>query len=86
MLGICLGMQLLFASSEEGDRRTPCLGIIAGRVERLPASPERPVPHMGWNRLRALREDPLLEGIARGRLLLLRAQLRRAGRRAQPRR
>jgi glutamine amidotransferase len=65
VLGICLGMQLLFASSEEGPTGdTPCLGIIEGRVARMPASPERPVPHMGWNRLRALREDPLLEGIA----------------------
>jgi glutamine amidotransferase len=64
VLGICLGMQLLFASSEEGESGdTPCLDILPGRVARMPASPARPVPHMGWNRLRALREDPLLEGI-----------------------
>lgn len=69
VLGICLGMQLLFESSEEsagatGD--TPCLGIVPGRVERLAASPERPVPHMGWNQLEVLREDPLFAGISPG--------------------
>jgi glutamine amidotransferase len=49
VLGICLGMQLLFEASEEAGR--PCLGIIAGRVRRLEPAPERPVPHMGWSRL-----------------------------------
>jgi glutamine amidotransferase len=49
VLGICLGMQLLFEASEEAD--TDCLGIIAGRVRRLEPAPERPVPHMGWSRL-----------------------------------
>jgi glutamine amidotransferase len=49
VLGICLGMQLLFDESEEED--TACLGIIPGRVSRLEPSPERPVPHMGWSRL-----------------------------------
>ena len=64
LLGICLGMQLLFEASEEGDSgATTCLGILPGRVARMPASPERPVPHMGWNRLRILQADPLLEGI-----------------------
>ena len=65
VLGICLGMQLLFASSAEGDvGGTDCLGIIEGRVERMPASPQRPVPHMGWNRLRILQADPLLDGLS----------------------
>jgi len=63
LLGICLGMQLLFEHSTEGD--TPCLGVLPGRIERLEAAPGRPVPHMGWNTLQACREDPLLEGIAR---------------------
>ena len=64
VLGICLGMQLLFGSSAEGDAGgTTGLGIIAGRVERMPASPEQPVPHMGWNRLRILGADPLLDGL-----------------------
>jgi glutamine amidotransferase len=49
LLGICLGMQLLFEESEEADVR--CLGIIPGRVRRLEPAPERPVPHMGWSRL-----------------------------------
>lgn len=68
VLGICLGMQLLYTASAEaaaGERDTPGLGIIAGRVERLHASPEQPVPHMGWNQAPALREDPLFEGIGR---------------------
>jgi glutamine amidotransferase len=49
VLGICLGMQLLFDHSEEED--TDCLGIIAGRVRKLEPAADRPVPHMGWSRL-----------------------------------
>ena len=49
VLGICLGMQLLFERSEEED--TPCLGIIEGQVRKLEPAPEMPVPHMGWSRL-----------------------------------
>ena len=45
-LGICLGMQLMFDHSEEGD--TACLGLIAGKVRALKPAPGRPVPHMGW--------------------------------------
>jgi glutamine amidotransferase len=48
-LGICLGMQVLFDSSEEED--TPCLGIIPGRVRSLEPAPGRPVPHMGWTQV-----------------------------------
>lgn len=62
VLGICLGMQLLFERSEEGD--TECLGILPGSVRRLQGSPGRPVPHMGWNQLSPLRSDPLLEGVS----------------------
>jgi imidazole glycerol-phosphate synthase subunit HisH len=62
VLGICLGMQLLFTRSEEGS--TDCLGIIPDTVRRLHAKPGRPVPHMGWNQLTGLRSDPLLESIA----------------------
>jgi imidazole glycerol-phosphate synthase subunit HisH len=61
LLGICLGMQLLFEHSAEGD--TGCLGIIAGRVERLTPVAGMPVPHMGWNTLELISEDPLLRGI-----------------------
>ena len=49
LLGICLGMQLLFARSEEED--TQCLGIIPGEVRRIAAAPGMPVPHMGWSAL-----------------------------------
>ena len=56
VLGICLGMQLLFEKSEEED--TECLGIIPGKVRRLEPGPGMPVPHMGWSRL-AVREEGL---------------------------
>lgn len=61
VLGICLGMQLLFARSEEGSdgEDTECLGIIAERVARFPSSAEFPVPHMGWNQLRMRAPSPL---------------------------
>jgi imidazole glycerol-phosphate synthase subunit HisH len=61
VLGICLGMQLLFERSAEGD--TECLGLLPGTVRRLQAVRGRPVPHMGWNRLTGARADPLLTGI-----------------------
>lgn len=64
VLGICLGMQLLFEASAEGDKR--CLGLLAGRVERFPDRDGYPVPHMGWNRLEFAGPDPLLRGIASG--------------------
>lgn len=57
VLGICLGMQLLFDESEEGGRG---LGVIPGRVERLRAAR---VPHMGWNALRLTGPSVLLEGL-----------------------
>jgi glutamine amidotransferase len=62
VLGICLGMQLLFESSEEGE--TQCLGVLPDSVKRLQPKAGRPVPHMGWNQLAVLRDDPLLTGIA----------------------
>ncbi|MDQ8755582.1 imidazole glycerol phosphate synthase subunit HisH [Sphingosinicella sp. LHD-64] len=49
LLGICLGMQILFERSEEED--TECLGLFEGVVRRLEPGPDRPVPHMGWSRL-----------------------------------
>jgi len=61
LLGVCLGMQLLFEHSSEDD--TPGLGVLRGRVERLTPGPGLPVPHMGWNTLEALVDDPLLEGL-----------------------
>src|SRR6201996_5111835 len=62
VMGICLGMQLLFERSEEGD--TECLGILPTSVRRLQPKDGQPVPHMGWNQLALVREDPLLEGIS----------------------
>jgi len=64
VLGICLGMQLLYAASEEGG--TDCLGVIPGRARRFPDAPGRAVPHMGWNQLTPLKPSPLLAGIAAG--------------------
>jgi glutamine amidotransferase len=64
VLGICLGMQLLFEASQEGD--TQCLGIIPGRAARFPAAVDRPVPHMGWNSLEIRRPCALLAGLADG--------------------
>jgi glutamine amidotransferase len=63
LLGICLGMQLLFEHSEEGD--TDCLGLLPGRVRRLAPAAGVRVPHMGWNRLAATRGDPLVDGLDR---------------------
>ena len=57
LLGICVGMQLLFGESEEGGAG---LGILAGRVERLRAEH---VPHMGWNELHVTAPTRLLEGL-----------------------
>jgi glutamine amidotransferase len=54
LLGICLGMQLLFEASEEDE--AACLGLIPGKVRRLEPGPGLPVPHMGWSRLE-VRED-----------------------------
>lgn len=66
LLGICLGMQLLFARSEEGEG-ADCLGVIAGRIRPLKAAPDLPIPHMGWNRIRVSEAaTPLLRGIADG--------------------
>ena len=64
LLGICLGMQLLFERSEEGD--VACLGLLPGRVRRLRPVPGLRVPHMGWNRLRRRRDSQLLAGIEDG--------------------
>jgi glutamine amidotransferase len=50
VLGICLGMQILFERSEEGP--ADCLGVIPGAVARIPARPGLTIPHMGWNLVR----------------------------------
>lgn len=61
-LGICLGLQLLFDSSEEDGART--LGVIAGRSVALSEAPT--IPHIGWNQVELRRSHPAFEGIADG--------------------
>ncbi|QRN03641.1 imidazole glycerol phosphate synthase subunit HisH [Legionella sp. MW5194] len=61
LLGICLGMQLLFEHSEEGD--VEGLGVLPGRIKRLPVKDDCPVPHMGWNKLHWCRDTPLATGL-----------------------
>lgn len=63
LLGICVGFQLLFESGEEW-KEIDGLGLLSGRVTRLP--PSVPVPHIGWNRLYDLTDHPLLAGLAAG--------------------
>lgn len=65
LLGVCLGMQLLFERSAE-DGGTPCLGLLSGEVVAIPPAPGLRVPHMGWNELTPLRADPLTAGLAAG--------------------
>ncbi|HEX2493718.1 MAG TPA: imidazole glycerol phosphate synthase subunit HisH [Steroidobacter sp.] len=64
LLGICVGMQLLFESSQEGE--TPCLGLLPGAVRRLPNRAGLPVPHMGWNQLEYCQSSPLFKDVAPG--------------------
>ncbi len=65
LLGVCLGHQLLFETSEEGA--VECLGLIPGAVTKLESAADRPIPHMGWNRLEIAHPDsPLLSGVADG--------------------
>jgi glutamine amidotransferase len=64
VLGICLGMHLLFEHSEEAD--TECLGIIPGRVRKLAADGGLRVPHMGWNALDPCDDNELLRESDRG--------------------
>jgi glutamine amidotransferase len=67
LMGICLGTQIIFESSEE-DGGTPCLGLLPGRTIRFPEDHHSggrrlKIPHMGWNQVRPLRPHPLLDGI-----------------------
>jgi glutamine amidotransferase len=64
LLGVCLGQQLLFEGSEEGD--VECLGLVPGRVTKMTATPDMVVPHMGWNQLKTLKADPLTEDVKDG--------------------
>jgi glutamine amidotransferase len=61
-LGICLGLQLLLEASDEGDE--PCLGVLEGRVRKLPSGQK--IPHMGWNEVAFTADHPIFEGIPQG--------------------
>lgn len=61
-LGICLGLQLLFESSEESEGVSG-LGILPGRIVRLPEKPGLKIPHIGWNSLQYPNQGRLFEGI-----------------------
>jgi len=64
LIGICVGLQLLFDESEEmGHHRG--LGILPGKIIRFPES-DLPVPHMGWNQINPVRDHPLLKDIDAG--------------------
>jgi glutamine amidotransferase len=62
LLGICLGMQLLMDSSNEGEGATG-LGILSGSVERFPTENDLPVPHIGFNSVRSQGESVLFAGL-----------------------
>ena len=61
-LGICLGLQLLLDSSDEGIE--PCLGIVPGACRRLPGGQK--IPHMGWNQVTWRKDHPVFHGVADG--------------------
>ncbi|PLX90451.1 MAG: imidazole glycerol phosphate synthase subunit HisH [Desulfuromonas sp.] len=70
LLGICVGMQMLFDESEEFGRHQG-LGLIPGRVSRFPAdmtenNTHLKVPHMGWNSISILKDSPILQGVEDG--------------------
>lgn len=68
VLGICLGMQLLYQASEEGSEEgdSGCLGVIPGTARRMRSVPGRPVPHMGWNQIRHAGNTALLAEVEDG--------------------
>ncbi|OOW83511.1 imidazole glycerol phosphate synthase subunit HisH [Xanthomonas axonopodis pv. clitoriae] len=61
LIGICLGMQLLFEHSEEGD--VECLGLLPGIVRHMTPALGIRIPHMGWNQLVPMRDSALLAGL-----------------------
>ncbi|HDD44169.1 MAG TPA: imidazole glycerol phosphate synthase subunit HisH [Candidatus Desulfofervidus auxilii] len=68
LLGICLGAQIIFEESEEGNTR--CLGILPGKAKAFPSKLKNPetgevlkVPHMGWNRVKLIKPHPVFSDI-----------------------
>ena len=64
-LGVCMGLQALFESSDEGGGQE-CLGVLPGVVRRFPTDTGLKVPHMGWNTVDWVRQHPITEGIPSG--------------------
>jgi glutamine amidotransferase len=64
ILGICLGAQIILEHSEEND--TACLGLLPGRTRALPRGQGLKIPHMGWNRVRFLRDHRIFKGLPEG--------------------
>lgn len=65
LLGICLGLQLLYESSEEAPGVSG-LGILAGKIVRIPPGPGLKIPHIGWNSLKLQHSGRLFQGVADG--------------------
>jgi len=65
VMGICLGMQLLFETLEEGRQKTAGLGLVSGNITTLETG-DLPSPHMGWNTLNSVKDDPLLKNVNDG--------------------
>ncbi len=61
--GICIGLQILFTGTEEGGWHE-CLGVIPGRVRKLPSGLK--IPHMGWNQVKQMVSHPVFDGIPDG--------------------
>lgn len=64
LAGVCLGSQIIFERSAEGDEQ--CLGILPGSVEPLDVGPRFKVPHMGWNAVEFVRDHPVWDGLEDG--------------------
>ena len=70
ILGICLGLQLMFESSEENPG-VEGLSLLKGKIVRLPEGDDRKIPHMGWNSLEFPKKSKLFEGVVRAALFTL---------------
>ena len=65
VIGICLGMQLLFETLEEGGNQVEGLGLVKGGIAKLETG-DLPTPHMGWNTLSIVKDDPVLANVQSG--------------------
>jgi glutamine amidotransferase len=76
VLGICVGMQVLYDEGEEHGETTAGIGVLPGRVERLHAAV---LPHMGWNTVRAPEGSPLFDGVGQERFYFVHSYAVRPG-------